>query len=237
MPNLPFDPVSEMYSYLWGWPSRAESAGSIAARLQQMARLLAEAEPAYGELWPFGVRASAPGPVLTLDLQDLARLIERRARFDPPQMPKPASAEGYYLALVNNRRGPDPLYARLRVQAGIYRGAGRNSVELEVQPNGPGWQDGEFARRLFESAIGIWDARWATIWHRRADDERVWQWPRLAWAAERLTAQAVPPYISPYPFPFPFDKPPVLTTTHPQLGGVLEEWREEAPRLEPPSFP
>lgn len=228
MANLQFDPVSERYCYLWGWPSRAEGPDSIAARLQQMARLLADAEPAYGELWPFGVRATAPGPVLTLDPKDLARLIDRRARFDPPQTPAPVSPEGYHLSLVNDRRAPDPLYARLRVDAGSYRDVARNAVELQVQPNGPGWQDERLVRRLFDEVISIWDARWAVIWHRRADYERVWQWPRFVWAAEPLTAQPLP-YDSPYPFPFPFDDPPTSRTRHPQFGGELEAWDRTGP--------
>lgn len=226
MTSLPFDYVSESYGYLWGWPSRAESAGSIAARLQQMVRLLSEAEPAYGDLWPFGVRRSNPGPVLNLDPEDLALLIDQRARFDPPRRPAPVSEEGYHLSLANDRRGHDPLFARLYVDAGRYGDGGRNAVEFHVQPNGPGWQNEGLMQRVLEGMVTVWDARWAAVWHRWADEERVYQRPRLAWSAQPLASYPVPSYLRRYPFPFPFEQAPTTRVYHARLGGELEEWGE-----------
>jgi len=236
MTSLAFDPISESYRYLWGWPSRAETAESIAARLQRMATSLAEVEPAYGELWPFfamrALRTSDPGPLLALSVADLATLIDRRARFDPPQRPSPVGQDGYWISLGNNRRPHDPLYAGLRVQAGVYRDGAENAVELEVNPNGPAWQSDELMRRAFEGGLQLWGAEWGAVWHRRAEEDGVQQWPRLAWTADRFKSHSVPPYIWEHPFPFPFDRPPDSTSAHPRLGGELEEW--EAPRTIPP---
>src|SRR5262245_20414826 len=121
MTSLQFDYVAESYGYLWGWPSRAESARSIAMRLQHMVGLLSEEEPAFGELWAFGMGRGDPGPVLSLEIEDLTTLIDRRKRLDPPPSPAPVGPGGYHLSIANNRRSPDPLFVRLSVGAGRYR--------------------------------------------------------------------------------------------------------------------
>jgi hypothetical protein len=237
MTSVAFDPISESYSYLWGWPSRAETSESIAARLQLMATSLAEIAPAYGELWPFfamrALRPKDPGPLLALAVADLATLIDRRARFNPPQRPSPVGRDGYWISLGNNRRPQDPLYASLKVQAGVYRDDTANAVELQVNPNGPAWQSDELVRRAFEGGLQLWSAEWGAVWHGRAEegDDGVRHWPRLAWTADRFKSHSAPPYIWEYPFPFPFDRPPDATSAHPSLGGELEEWREAS---EPP---
>jgi hypothetical protein len=237
MTDFPFSPLSESYSYLWGWPSRAEGAESVAVDLQRMAGLLADAEPAYGELWPlFGMKdlgPSDPGPILALSIDDLARLIDRRARFDPPQTPAPVGKDGYRALFSNNRRPRDPLYASVVAHVGIYSESFANAVELQINPNGPGWQKDALVRRIFEDGLALWRAEWGAVWHRCAADG-LKQWPRLAWTADRFASHSVPPYSFEHPFPFPFDSEPVTRSTHPDLGGELEEWREVAPRTTPP---
>jgi hypothetical protein len=228
MTSLAFDPISESYSYLWGWPKRAEGAGSIAARLRDMASLLAEFDAAYSELWFFfGRRAFQPDePLLALPVDDVATLIDRQARFDPPQRPAPVGSAGYRVVLGNRRRPSDPLYAGLTAHAGEYRDDAKNAVELEVNPNGPAWQDDELVRQIFERGLQLWGAKWGAVWHRRAEDGGVRQWPRFAWTADRFKSHSVPPYVWPHPFPFPFEQPPDSTAPHPQLGGEFEEWRQ-----------
>lgn len=221
---------------MWGWPSRAESAESLAIRLQRMARLLADVEPAYGELWPrIGMKAlrpSDPGPILALSVGDLATLIDRRARFNPPQRPAPVGSGGYWVLVSNNRRPRDPLYASLKAHAGEYTEVAENAVELELNPNGPGWQSAELVSRIFEGGLALWSAKWGAVWHRKASEEDVKQWPRLAWTADSFKSHPVPPYWREHPFPFPFDTAPTIRSVHPSLGGELEEWREGS---EPPS--
>jgi hypothetical protein len=231
MTSLAFDPISESYGYLWGWPSRAENAESIATRLRRMATSLAEVEPAYGELWPFfamrALRPTDPGPLLALSVADLATLIDRRARFNPPQRPSPVGRDGYWISLGNNRRPRDPLYASLRVHAGVYRDGAENEVVLEVNPNGPAWQSDNLVRGAFEGGLQLWSAEWGAVWHGKAEEEEdeLRQWPRFAWTADRFKSHSVPPYIWEYPPPFPFDLPPDSTSAHPHLGGEFEEWR------------
>lgn len=232
--DLEFDPISESYSFLWGWPSRAESAESLATRLQRMARLLADVEPAYGDLWPRfgarGLRPTDPGPLLALSVDDLATLIDRRARFNPPQRPAPVGSGGYWVLVSNNRRPRDPLYVSLKAHAGDYTDNAENAVELELNPNGPGWRSEQLMRRTFEGGLALWSAKWGAVWHRKADDVSVKQRPRLAWTADGFKSHPVPPYWREHPFPFPFDDPPASRETHRQLGGEMEAWDEAAPQ-------
>ena len=227
MPSLTFDPISEGYCYLWGWPKRAETAESIATRLREMASLLAEFDPAYGELWFFfRSRAFRPGdPLLALPVDDAATLIDRHGRFNPPQRPAPVGSGGYRVVLGNQRRPSDRLYAGLTAHAGEYRDDAENAVELEVNPNGPAWRNDELVRRVFARGLALWDAKWGAVWHRKAEEDGVRQRPRLAWTADHFMSHPVPPYWREHPFPFPFDGAPTARSTHPELGGELEEWR------------
>lgn len=227
MTDLAFKPLSESFSYLWGWPGRAESAESIADRLVRMAKILAETDPAFGELRMFANKGrpdSAPEVMSALTTDDLARLIDRWARFNPPQRPAPVSAGGYWVVFGNGRRPSDRLYVSLRTHAGDYSDAAENAVELQVNPNGPLWQDREVVRRLFERGLSIWGAEWGAVWLRRADEEQVKQWPRLVWTADRFASHSIPPYWNEYPFPFPFYQPPATRTASPMLQGEFEEW-------------
>lgn len=198
---------------------------------------LATAEPEYGELWSFfgrrPQRPGDPGPVRALSVEDLATLIDRRARFDPPQRPAPVGPAGYSVLVGNHRRPSDPLYLSLTVRAGAYRDSSDNSVEIEINPNGPAWQNEGVMRRIFEGGVPLWSAEWGAVWHRRADEDRLRQWPRLAWTADRFRSHSVPPYVWEYPFPFPFEEPAAVGSPHPQLGGELEAW-DWPPRTSPP---
>jgi hypothetical protein len=84
-----------------GWGPRAETAEEIARQLQVLARELRRCEPDLSPLWlQFSSRATRPtdpGRLDEMDLDDLARLIDRRCRFDPPQLPAPVGPWGYSL--------------------------------------------------------------------------------------------------------------------------------------------
>jgi hypothetical protein len=190
--------------------------------------MLEKVEPALGELrllfGPRAFRRSDPGPVLTLSAEDLARLIERRARFDPPQWPAPVGSDGYRVVMVNGRIPRDPLYAAVGLRAGVYSDARENSLDMEVNPNGIAWRDDNALQHIFAEIAAIWDAKWGAVWRQFPSGEEVAQTPRLAWTAEKLIARPVPPYLREHPPPLPFEGQPTRRETHPQLGGELELW-------------
>src|ERR1051325_1018684 len=86
-------------SFDCGWRPRQEDSEAIARRVQRMAAALSAVDDELGQLWPQfearAIRASDPGPVLDLSTVDLGRLIDRRGRFDPPQLPAPCGPTGY----------------------------------------------------------------------------------------------------------------------------------------------
>ena len=103
-----------------GWGARPEDAFAVAKRVQNMAAALADADPEFPVLWPQfakrGYRPSQAAPVLDMSTEDLAGLLDRWGRLDPPPLPAPVSGGGYALALI----GPpgDATQLRMMVDAG-----------------------------------------------------------------------------------------------------------------------
>jgi len=223
--EIAFD-QSQGHHYLWGWPGRAECVASIAERLRAFAALLADVDPAYRDLRLLERRARPPdpGPLIDLAVDDLAAMIDRWTRFDPPQRPKPVSGAGYSMVIGNLRRPSDHLYISFTAHVSASAPASANAVRIELNPNGPGWQDDAVMRRVFEGGLGIWGAEWGAVWHSRYDREPVRRWPRLAWTQDGFASHSIPPYWHEFPFPFPFKRQPKARKVHPDLGGELEEW-------------
>src|SRR5213083_2780074 len=121
-------------SFFGGWPSVRMDARAIAERVQEVVRRLSLVEPTCGELRPIlatrAFRPEDPGPVLELATGQLAELIDRRARFDPPRRPAPVGPDGYSVVFGPNRRWSDPLRISLTVRAGQYREGSWDEVEL-----------------------------------------------------------------------------------------------------------
>lgn len=159
--------------YIWvSWRERHESALQIAARIQAMARALAEVEPAYGELWPF-VAARAivpdkdPGPVLTMTEADLGDLIDRYCRFDKqPAAPSPPSEDGYSIVLGNNRSSRHPQALDMSIKTGIKNTKAYNSATVNsfYWTGKKLWHNEVCPRTVLKIMIKCFDADLAAIY-------------------------------------------------------------------------
>lgn len=145
-----------------GWAPRAETAEEIARRVQVMARELRRCEPDLSPLWlRFSSRATRPtdpGRVDDLDMEDLARLIDRRCRFDPPQLPAPVGPWGYSLYLG----GPPSLDPARRLDVSIYAGATNNAwpgngCVLNFLTEAPIWQTTERGLAILRAVVQAWE--------------------------------------------------------------------------------
>src|SRR6478736_5115887 len=100
-------------------------AQAIAERTKEFVRRVSLVEPTLAEVRPIlaarAFRPGDPGPVLEMTADQLAELIDRRARFDPPRRPAPVGPDGYSVVFGPNRRWSDPLRISLTVRAGQYR--------------------------------------------------------------------------------------------------------------------
>jgi len=153
--------------FKFGWETRSEGPPEMARRLQMLNRQMMEIEPEWRDLWPlFAARAIKPGrdpgPILDLTPEDLAHLIDRRARYDPPPYPSPIDREGYSLLTTVLRNGYDPLGVTVRFST-AYEGARLNDNEVDLEPNvaSPLWEDLDRALQLFLGGIEATSATWA----------------------------------------------------------------------------
>jgi hypothetical protein len=150
-----------------GWGPRAETATEVARRVQALNAPLAEIEPAHREIWPlFAARAirpgSDPGPVLDMAVEDLAAVIERKARFDPPRPPAPVGDTGYNLILSANRTGLDPLTVGISLHAGAYNtGHAWNGGRVDYHASHPIWRDPVLGLRVLGALIESLEPDWA----------------------------------------------------------------------------
>jgi hypothetical protein len=204
---------------------RAENAESIAVRLQTTVQRLASLGLEAVELRPWTerrvIRTSDP-TVTDLSIADLARLIDRKGRFDPPPLPAPVSAEGYSLLVSSTR--PDDEVDRIRFTCHVAQLApgSDNYVRLNLHGRNPIWGDEARCREMLRGLIEAWAPERAAI--RTAgifDHDAPHAWLRRYWMywskAEAESAS------------FPECPPPVQPgeTVEPWLGGQLEIWPYE----------
>lgn len=207
-----------------GWGARTESAEEVALRLRRTACDIRRIEPALSPVWPAfssrAIRPSDPGPVDELPVEDLGRLIDRRARCDPPQLPAPVGPTGYDLTLA----GLPSVERRWRLDPHLRAG----SVAPEL-PNGwylrpnldcPVWEDADRGVALLRSLVRAWEPDWAlaSASIQRPPDDRDGRvsWPCRPWLAWRKNGG--PPV--PYEF-LDIGEPSVVRA---ELGGELRIW-------------
>ncbi|WP_421936326.1 hypothetical protein [Phenylobacterium sp.] len=145
-----------------GWGARGETAEEIARRLQAMARELLEFEPDMSPLWlQFNdrpTRRTDPLRVDMMSIDDLARTIDRRCRFDPPPLPAPVGPAGYVVRL-GGLSAPDP-------SRGVYGSisAGRsddawqtNGCVLRPELDDPIWRSPERGLAILRAVVRAWE--------------------------------------------------------------------------------
>ena len=218
-----------------GWSERRQTAAPIADSLRRFASRLGEIDPAYGRLRPDPgmrkFRAGDLGPVVDMTTAELADLIDRRGRFDPPAFPAPVGPTGYNVLYRNDLMGEDPSFLALSVQAGEY---GPHWVENRVRVNPDTehqlWRDPERGLQLLDAMVQIWDPEWACAYSSTVvispehSEIRSRVRPWLAWTLRPLQARPNPPYARPYPAPFPLDEAGPPGEVKPWLGGELSIW-------------
>jgi hypothetical protein len=216
-----------------GWPLRAETAEEIAERIQRFARRLSEIEPRYGDLWPLfaprRLRSDDPGPVLRLELAELAGLIDRKCRFDPPPPPAPVDPNGFVVTLAGH---PDQWQGQVpgvSVWAGASQPPSDNHVTLRLDYASSVWTDEALGRFVVRALADAWEAEWAAAYASIGwIDEEGWALSRhrpwLAWTAKPLHARPVPPYSRAYPYPMPFEDAGPPSETRQEHGGELQIW-------------
>jgi hypothetical protein len=144
------------------WGPRGACAWGLAERLQTLAATLHDLEPAYGDLrlvlqsHPF----NGP-PLLGTPTEDLATVIDRRARFDPPPLPAPVGLDGYSVGLVADRAAFDPLSISVRLHAGAARPESTNSARLDIHAQSPVWADQRRRLALLDTLLKVFDPQWA----------------------------------------------------------------------------
>ncbi len=145
------------------WSARPESAEQIALRLQAFTRRLPDIEPSWAEIWPlFAARQSefSKPHLLQYTTDDLAALIDRRARFDPPRWPEPVNETGYDLILTVNRTGLDPLNISLAVHAGDRRPQGANQLQISLHRASPVHGDLDRGCKLVCAMVQAFEPEW-----------------------------------------------------------------------------
>jgi hypothetical protein len=228
--------VTDIYrDFECGWSARQQTAADIADRVQHLARRLGAIDPAYGRIRPSPgmrkFRSGDRGPILDMTPAELAELIDRRGRFDPPRYPAPVSPTGYRVLYRNDLMGLDPSHFSVSIRAGEY-GPGwvENRVEVWPQTDHPLWLDPERALQLLDAMVEIWEPEWASACASMLNPSspgeeitsRVRPW--LAWTAKPLQPRPNPPYGRPYPYPFPLDDAGPPTEVRPWHGGELSIW-------------
>lgn len=187
-----------------------------------MASALIEVDEELGRLWPQfeprAIRATDPGPVLHLSTAELGRLIDRRGRFDPPQLPAPCGPRGFSFVLVGNVL---PVQRRQEVgfilHAGSSEATFENSVDFTLYNASGIWRDIGAGVRVLDAIVDAWDTDWALAEGTVFDDatDRMWLRPWMKWVREGQAMHAI--LLSRTEVP-----PQGETTTH--GGGELVVW-------------
>jgi hypothetical protein len=219
--------------FICGWAERRQTAADIAARVLELASSLGAIDPEFGRFRPDpGMRrfhADDMGPVADMTKAELAALIERRGRFDPPQFPAPVSSEGYSILYRNDRL--DSSHLSVTVHAGAFEhGANENNIWVWPDSDHPLWRDPERGIQVLDAMVEIWSPEWAIAYARKIQPPvailegpspvRPW----LVWTAKPLESGSKPPYRRPYPHAFPLDDAGPPAEVRPWSGGELRIW-------------
>jgi hypothetical protein len=216
-----------------GWPGRPQSAADIAGQVMQLAQRLGTIDPAYLLRPDPGMRKfrpDDPGPIVDMKPAELADLIDRHGRFDPPQPPAPVGETGYTLLYRNDLKGTDPASLWVSIRAGVF-GASSMENRVGIRPSNqhPLWRDPERGIDVLEAMVEAWNPLWicayALVDLPSEDDEikdRARPW--LAWTAKPLKPRPNPPYARPYPAPFPLDDAGPPAEVRAWQGGELHIW-------------
>lgn len=152
-----------------GWGPRAETAEEIAGRLQAFVRSLSRIQPDLNPLWlqqsRRDIRSDDPGRVDQISREELARLIDRRARFDPPQLPAPVGPEGYAIRLSGPPTTDPARHLHVSVYAGRTECAFQGNVcVVDLDVLAPIWRDADQGAALIEAMVDAWTPDWACGW-------------------------------------------------------------------------
>jgi hypothetical protein len=216
-----------------GWPGRPQAAADIAGQVMHLAQRLGTIDPAYRLLRPDpGMRKFRPGdlgPIVDMKPAELADLIDRHGRFDPPEPPAPVSQTGYNVLFRNDLKGTDLASLWVTVRAGVF-GAGSMENRVGIRPhNGHElWRNPERGLEVLDAIVEVWNPLWACAYalvNVPEDDEigsRARPW--LAWTARPLQPRPNPPYARSYPAPFPLDDAGPPAEVRSLYGGELQIW-------------
>jgi hypothetical protein len=198
------------------WSARPESAEQVASRIQLLTRRLSELEPTWGEIWPlFAARQSefSRPHVLQYALEELAALIDRRGRYDPPRWPAPVGETGYHLILTVNRTGLDPFDVGVTVHAGDVRPQPCNALSIDLHRASPLVGDLRRGVALVCAMVEAFEPMWvyAKLPGASADGPFVVR-PWLTWAA---IGGVLPDYVKPLVEP---------VEAREMCGGRLQSW-------------
>jgi hypothetical protein len=217
-----------------GWSDRPQTAADIADRVMLLARRLGAIDPAYGCIRPDpGMRKFGPGdlgPIIDMQPPELAGLIDRGGRFDPPKPPAPVSPTGFSVLYRNDLKGVDPSFLSLSVRAGRYGlGGMENRVELRPDTKHVVWQDLGRGIEVLDAMVEAWGPEWACAYALVEFDSEDGELesrarPWLAWMVQPLQPRPNPPYVRPYPAPFPLDHAGAPAEVRPWRGGELRIW-------------
>lgn len=219
-----------------GWGPRRQSPESIAERTYVTVDELRRLGALEHDLWPrTEVRALRPSdPTLSsMTVEDFGRLIDRKARFDPPPAPMAVSPWGYKILLTSNHRGHDPQGMSLTVQAGGFRPDMQNEVVFNLHGDNPLWAAPEVCLTIVRRLAEIWDSDWSGAQGVWGDlmDWKPYRW--IYWA--RPGADPLPYRHAPPP-----DGPP--DEVREMMGGELSIWNagageaaDQAPDSESPA--
>ncbi|MBW8814921.1 MAG: hypothetical protein JF588_15990 [Caulobacterales bacterium] len=149
-----------------GWNgNRPQSAEDIAGRLKAMVEWLTAMRVLKTSVWPLFdrvPRASDP-TVALLPTADLAQLIDRKARFDPPPLPRPVGPTGYHFVVASNELPREPTRASIWLKVGMSRPSDENTVLLNLHGRHPLWADEAGCREALRFLIALWGAEWGLI--------------------------------------------------------------------------
>jgi hypothetical protein len=206
-----------------GWGPRPESAEEIAYRLQAMARDIRQAQPELNPLWPYfssrAIRVTDPGPVDEMASEDLGRLIDRRARFDPPPLPAPVSDWGYSIQLAGPPSPDRASRLNVSINAGGWKDAWPgNSCVVSLHVGATIWRSAEAGLALLRAMVRAWDPDEAGAYAGlQLSDGETHAWGRVRpWLTWDRTGAA----SSPYEFVGVVN--PALAQQ--EMGGELKVW-------------